>query len=60
MSKSTTYLIYILFWETLVWGGIGYAVFVMGDSGWWFLLAFAVSASAYRPEGWIHGDRDKE
>jgi len=52
---SVTYLIYIVFWETLVLGGIGYAVFAMEFSGWWFLLALVLSSSAYRPEQWIHG-----
>ena len=52
---SVTYLIYIVFWETLVLGGIGYAVFAMEFSGWWFLLGLVLSSAAYRPEQWIHG-----
>lgn len=50
--KWLTYLIYVLFWETLVIGGCGYAVFVLDCSGWWFLLALLLSASTYRPENW--------
>lgn len=53
--KYFTYLIYIIFWETLVIGGCGYAVFLLGFSGWWFLLAFILAGSAYSPTKWIHG-----
>lgn len=44
-------------WNTMVWGGCGYAVFWLGHSGWWFLLAMVVSCginksvtAAYRRE----------
>lgn len=47
-----TYLIYIIFWESLVFGGCGYAVFVLGHSGWWFLLAVALGFCAYSPSRW--------
>ena len=53
--KYLTYLIYILAFETLVLGGIGYAVFVLDHSGWWFLLAILLSGAAYKPQTWIHG-----
>lgn len=56
--KHVTYLIYILIYETLVIGGAGYAVFVLGHSGWWFLLAALLSAGAYRPQAWIHGQSE--
>lgn len=54
-----TYLIYVVFWMSFVFGGIGYAVFVLGHSGWWFLLAVFLGVSAYSPLKWIHG-KDKE
>jgi hypothetical protein len=53
--KHLTYLIYIVFWESLVFGGIGYAVFVLDRSGWWFLLAIVLGGAAYHPLHWIHG-----
>lgn len=53
--KYLTYLIYICFWNVLIIGGTGYAVFVHGHSGFWFLLAMMLSGSAYSPEKWIHG-----
>lgn len=39
-------LIYILMWvwDAAIIGGIGYAVFVLGHSGWWFLLALMLCA----------------
>jgi hypothetical protein len=49
-----TYLIYIVLYETLIWGGTGYAVFALGHSGWWFALAVVASAAAYSPKKWIH------
>lgn len=54
-----TYLIYTIFFQGLVWGGTGYAVFWRGHSAYWFLLAFVVASCAYTPQKWIHGD-DKE
>ena len=52
MKSSWSYLIYIIFWELLILGGCGYAVFVIGASGWWFVLAFALSQNAYSPGAW--------
>jgi hypothetical protein len=54
--RYLTYLIYIVLFEGLVWGGTGYAVFALDQSGWWFLLALLVSGSAYRPQTWIYDD----
>ena len=53
--NAVTYLIYIIFWETLMWAGTGYAVFVLGASGWWFALTLPVACMAYKPLQWIHG-----
>lgn len=53
--NAITYLIYIIVWELLIFGGIGYAVFVLGHSGWWFVMAFFFGACSYSPLKWIHG-----
>ncbi|MDI1253845.1 hypothetical protein [Thermomonas sp.] len=53
--KYVTYLIYIIIFESIVWGGTGYVVFGLGNSGWWFVLAALVSGAAHKPQRWIHG-----
>lgn len=55
-----TYLIYIIFWEALVFGGCGVVVFVLGFSGWWFLFALILGGCAYSPTKWIHGIEDSK
>lgn len=55
-----TYLIYIVLWEGLVFGGTGYAVFWLGRSGWWFLAAVFIGGLAYSPLKWIHGKSDED
>lgn len=56
--REITYLIYIVIWESMIFGGTGYAVFVLDRSGWWFLLATLIGGCAYPPERWIHGRKD--
>jgi hypothetical protein len=58
--KYITYLIYIIVFESLVLGGTGYAVFVLGFSGWWFVPAIVVSSSAYPPSKWMCEKKEKE
>jgi hypothetical protein len=48
----TTYLIYIIIWEAMILGVFGYAVFGLGKSGWWMLLAVLMSSRAYKPVNW--------
>jgi hypothetical protein len=55
MVRELTYLIYIVLWEGMIYGGTGYAVFVLDRSGWWFALAVPLSFCAYHPLKWIHG-----
>lgn len=52
MSTPVTYLVYITLYEVLTLGGCGYAVFALGASGWWFVLAVILSGAAYSPEKW--------
>ena len=53
--KELTYLIYTIFWGATIFGGTGYAVFVLGHSGWWFAVAIMIGCMAYSPMKWIHG-----
>jgi hypothetical protein len=53
--REITYLIYILLWEGMIFGGTGYAVFGLGYSGWWVLAAAFLGGCAYPPERWIYG-----
>lgn len=50
---AMTYMIYIIVWQALVIGGFGYVVFGLNRSEWWMLLAFLLSASAYKPKSWL-------
>lgn len=47
-----TYLIYIIIWESMIFGGFAYIVFGLGYSGWWMLLAVFMSGVAYKPKMW--------
>lgn len=58
--RAITYLIYILFWESLTLGGSAYVVFVLDRSGWWMLLGIALATCAYRPEMWMDGKSFKD
>ena len=58
--KYLTYLVYIVLWEGLIFGGTGYAVFWLGHSGWWVLAALLVGGCAYSPMKWIHGVDNKD
>ena len=58
--REVTYLIYIILWEGFIFGGSGYVVFVMNNSGWWMLAAVAVASMAYSPLKWIHGKEQKD
>lgn len=65
MSDKTllwTYCIYIVAFETLIFGGIGYAVFWLGYSGWWFAFAAMCSSGCFRPWHWraiLTGEKPK-
>lgn len=53
--SEITYLIYIVFWESMTIGGASYVVFWLNYSGWWILVGLFMSGCAYKPERWIHG-----
>jgi hypothetical protein len=50
--RALTYLIYIIFWESLVLGGSIYLYGWQGWSGWWVVLGLFLSMSAYGPWRW--------
>lgn len=52
MKIVITYLIYIIFYESLVLGGTAYIVFGLGFNEWWWLLAILFSGAAYSPKTW--------
>lgn len=58
--KEITYLIYIIFWESLTMVGTAYVVFGLDYSAWWWLLGILLSGCAYRPEMWMHGKSFKD
>lgn len=43
--------IYCVILDSLIWGGIGYAVFWLNRSGWWFAFAVLASSCVGVPEG---------
>ena len=47
-----TYLIYIVFWQTMIFGGFGYIIFVLGHTAWWAIVAMILWDGAYTPEQW--------
>jgi hypothetical protein len=51
--RYLTYLIYIIFWEGMLFGGTGYAVFVLNHSGWWFALAILLGGLCFKPSHWM-------
>ena len=44
-TKDIIVLLVVLVWWTLVMVGTGYVVFVLGRSGWWFLLALIIACA---------------
>lgn len=51
---AVTYLIYIVLFEAMIFGGAAYWVFARGRRGWWMLVALLISSCAYSPAKW-HG-----
>lgn len=44
------YWLYVIFWETLCWGGVFYLILERGWSAWWIIFAFVLSYSVMRPQ----------
>jgi len=43
------FAIYSILYEAIIWGVFGYAVFVLGHTGWWLLLAVILSGAQLKP-----------
>lgn len=43
----------------MIFGGAGYVVFWLDNSGWWMLAALFLGGCAYSPLKWIHGIDNK-
>jgi hypothetical protein len=43
-----TYWLYVIWWETMVWGGSVYLITHYGWSKWWLALAFLMSCAVMR------------
>lgn len=57
--KELTYIIYIIFWESLVFYSAYVTIVEHGWSAWFLVLFFIMSGAAYPPERWIHGKGPK-
>ena len=58
--REITYLIYIVFWLSLIVGGTGVAVFALGYSGWWWLLSFVLLSTTITPANWNFDVQENE
>lgn len=43
------FALYSILYELIIWGMFGYAVFVLGHSGWWMALAVFLSSAQLKP-----------
>ena len=48
--RLSMFVIYTLIFEAMIWGGFGFVVFALGNSGWWMALAVVVSSAQMMPE----------
>ena len=47
-TQLFAFVIYTILFESLIWGIFGWAVFVKGHSGWWFIFAAYLSSAQLR------------
>lgn len=61
IARIFIFALYSVAFEALVLGGTGYAVFVLGHSGWWMLGALYVSTKQLKPHHFgIFTEREAE
>lgn len=49
---ALTYLLYVLIWPVGLVVGTSYVVFILGHSGWWFVLTAFLLSDTYSPGSW--------
>lgn len=49
-GRIWAFAIYSICYEVIVWGIFGYAVFILGHSGWWIVAAIFVSGCQLKPK----------
>lgn len=47
--KYLAFLIYIILWDGGLLLGTYYATFILGHSGWWWLLSIFLMLSSFKP-----------
>lgn len=52
VMRVWSYVIYAIIYEAIAIVGTAYVVFVLGYSGWWWLLGVLFSAGITPPERW--------
>jgi hypothetical protein len=49
-QRIWAFAVYSILFEAIIWGVFGYAVFILGHSGWWMALAAVISGAQLRPK----------
>jgi hypothetical protein len=47
--KYLTFFVYIVLWDVAILVGTFYATFILGHSGWWWLLAVFLMGTSFKP-----------
>jgi hypothetical protein len=58
--KLTMFLIYTIFWQSMIWGGTFYIVFVLHESAWWVVVSVSLASSQFKPDMFGLNYDDKE
>lgn len=48
-TRYAIFACYTVAYEAIIWGVFGYAVFGLGHSGWWMVLAMVASGCQLKP-----------
>ena len=47
--KYLAFLIYVILWDGGILAGTFYATFILGHSGWWWLVALILMGASFKP-----------